>query len=165
MRCLNRLSRRLGSQWRCLLVSPRPPALLLHVDPRARSADAPFLRTVNHAIYISTDAPLSAMSLDQFRKTLDVNLTGSFLCIRAYLRGLSRASAESKTREQANVVLIGSTAAEFGEAGHAGERERANDQTLARIDRSFFLLRDLPPESALTPALFFTQTTPPQNRL
>jgi NAD(P)-dependent dehydrogenase (short-subunit alcohol dehydrogenase family) len=67
---------------------------------------------VNHAIYETAPAPLVDMELDQWKKTLDVNLTSSFLVTREYLRGLKGAS-ESE-REKAAVVFIGSTAGKYG---------------------------------------------------
>jgi 3-oxoacyl-[acyl-carrier protein] reductase len=58
------------------------------------------------------DVPLDEMSLAQWRKTLDGVLTSAFLCTRDFFRLV----AKQKT---GNAVLIGSTAAVFGEAGHA----------------------------------------------
>jgi 3-oxoacyl-[acyl-carrier protein] reductase len=58
------------------------------------------------------DVPLDKMSLAQWRKTLDGVLTSAFLCTREFFRLV----AKQKT---GNAVLIGSTAAVFGEAGHA----------------------------------------------
>lgn len=48
---------------------------------------------------------------------MDKNLTSSFLVCREYLRGLRTLSEEKK--RVASIVLIGSTAGKFGEAGHA----------------------------------------------
>ena len=58
------------------------------------------------------DIPLHQMSLSQWRKTLDGILTSTFLTVREFLRLVTR-------QKQGNAVLIGSTAAIFGEAGHA----------------------------------------------
>ena len=52
------------------------------------------------------------MSLAQWRRTMDGVLTSTFLTVRAFLRIVGR-------QKRGNVVLIGSTAAVFGEAGHA----------------------------------------------
>lgn len=73
---------------------------------------------VNHAIFVSDDQPLVEMTASQWRTTLEVNLTGSFLLIREYLRQL-RTSGFPPDNENVGVVLIGSTAGLFGEAGHA----------------------------------------------
>lgn len=72
---------------------------------------------VNHAIYVDEGAPLARMELAQWERTIGANLTSSFLVIRAYLRGLEEAGED--VRKKANIVLIGSTAGKFGEAGHA----------------------------------------------
>ena len=58
------------------------------------------------------DVFLPDMTLRQWRRTLDGVLTSTFLCLREFLRIV-------KKRKQGNAVLIGSTAAVFGEAGHA----------------------------------------------
>ncbi|KAH6877024.1 NAD dependent epimerase/dehydratase [Coprinopsis sp. MPI-PUGE-AT-0042] len=72
---------------------------------------------VNHAIYNNVPTPLADMGLDQWKRTMDANLTSSFLVTREYLRALRSASGEEK--ERSAVVLIGSTAGKYGEAGHA----------------------------------------------
>ncbi len=53
------------------------------------------------------------MDLERWKQTLDTNLTSLFLCVRAFLRGVRK----YQLREP-SAVLIGSTAAHFGEAGH-----------------------------------------------
>lgn len=58
------------------------------------------------------DVPLHQMSLRQWRKTLDGVLTSTFLSLREFLRVVAR-------QGRGNAVLIASTAAVFGEAGHA----------------------------------------------
>ena len=58
------------------------------------------------------------MSLAQWEGTFRTNVTSSFLVVRAYLRGL-RATASDAARAKAAIVLVGSTAGKFGEAGHA----------------------------------------------
>jgi 3-oxoacyl-[acyl-carrier protein] reductase len=56
--------------------------------------------------------PLAHMSLERWRDTIESNLTATFLTARAYLRHVESTKAGS-------LVLIGSTAGIFGEAGHA----------------------------------------------
>lgn len=58
------------------------------------------------------DVPLHEMSLTQWRSTQDGVLTSAFLCTREFFRLVAR-------QKTGNAVLIGSTAAVFGEAGHA----------------------------------------------
>lgn len=69
---------------------------------------------VNAGIWAEAKAPLHTMSLKQWRHTMDSNLTSAFLCCRAYLRHLVE-----EPRDAASIVLVASTAAVFGEAGHA----------------------------------------------
>lgn len=57
------------------------------------------------------DVPLHQMSLNQWRQTLDGVLTSTFLSLREFLRLVDR-------QKRGNAVLIASTAALFGEAGH-----------------------------------------------
>jgi 3-oxoacyl-[acyl-carrier protein] reductase len=58
------------------------------------------------------DGPLQDMSLSQWRRTLEGILTSMFLTVREFFRLVAK-------QKQGNVVLIASTAAVFGEAGHA----------------------------------------------
>jgi 3-oxoacyl-[acyl-carrier protein] reductase len=58
------------------------------------------------------DVPVHDMSLRQWRQTLDGVLTTTFLSVREFMRLVAR-------QKQGNAVLIASTAAVFGEAGHA----------------------------------------------
>jgi 3-oxoacyl-[acyl-carrier protein] reductase len=56
------------------------------------------------------DVPLWELSLERWRATLDANLTATFLTARGFLRQLDGDGA---------LILVGSTAGIFGEAGHA----------------------------------------------
>jgi 3-oxoacyl-[acyl-carrier protein] reductase len=56
------------------------------------------------------DVPVSELSLERWRATIDANLTATFLTARGFLRQLDGAGT---------LVLVGSTAGIFGEAGHA----------------------------------------------
>ena len=58
------------------------------------------------------EVPLHQMSFKQWKRTMDGVLTTCFLSAREFLRIVSR-------QKRGNVVLIASTAAVFGEAGHA----------------------------------------------
>ena len=80
------------------------------------------------------DVPLHRMSLAQWRKTLDGVLTSTFLCTREFLRIVEK-------QKRGNAVLIGSTAAVFGEAGHA-------DYASAKSAMAFGLTRTLKNELA-----------------
>lgn len=53
------------------------------------------------------------MSIEQWQKTLSVNLTGGFLCAKYFFANLKKYPGED-----ASLVLVGSTAGEFGEAWH-----------------------------------------------
>jgi len=66
----------------------------------------------NAASWEIKDTPLHEMSLAHWRATLDGVLTTTFLTLREFLRLVA-------VQKQGNAVLIGSTAAVFGEAGHA----------------------------------------------
>ena len=58
------------------------------------------------------DVPVWELPLQRWRDTLDANLTASFLTARGFLRGVAE-------RGHGSLVLVGSTAGIFGEAGHA----------------------------------------------
>jgi 3-oxoacyl-[acyl-carrier protein] reductase len=86
---------------------------------------------VNAGIWIAEPAPLHRMGLEQWRLTLDSDLTSAFLCCRAFLRHLHAAP-----RESASIVLVASTAALFGEADHA-------DYSSAKAALAYGLTRSL----------------------
>ena len=67
----------------------------------------------NAGIWPEKDIPLYEMSLEQWQNTLAVNLTGVFLCSKYFLQNLKK-----YPQENASLILIGSTAGVFGEAGH-----------------------------------------------
>jgi 3-oxoacyl-[acyl-carrier protein] reductase len=58
------------------------------------------------------DVPVWELSLERWERTLRENLTATFLTARGFLRGVTR-------RGHGSLVLVGSTAGVFGEAGHA----------------------------------------------
>jgi 3-oxoacyl-[acyl-carrier protein] reductase len=60
----------------------------------------------------SEDVPVWELPLERWRSTLDANLTATFLTARGFLREVARNGSGS-------LVLVGSTAGIFGEAGHA----------------------------------------------
>jgi len=68
---------------------------------------------VNAGIWMSNDVPLVDMSTEQWRDTIDCDLTSAFLTCRTFLQHL-----KDQPRDAASIVLVGSTAAIFGEAGH-----------------------------------------------
>src|SRR5437870_8455074 len=61
-------------------------------------------------VWPAEDLPAWELSLDRWRGTVDANLTATFLTARGFLRQLDGAGS---------LVLVGSTAGIFGEAGHA----------------------------------------------
>src|SRR5262249_61510153 len=68
----------------------------------------------NAGLWPPDDVPLHEMSLKQWDRTLAVNLTSVFLCLRAFLRGVAAHALPDPA-----AVLVGSTAGMIGEAGHA----------------------------------------------
>jgi 3-oxoacyl-[acyl-carrier protein] reductase len=61
-------------------------------------------------VWPSEDVPVWDLPLERWRATLDANLTASFLTARGFLRQL---------QGDGSLILVGSTAGLFGEAGHA----------------------------------------------
>ena len=88
----------------------------------------------NAGAWESASVPLHEKSLKQWRYTLDGVLTSAFLCAREFFR-------QVKKQRRGNAVLIGSTAAVFGEAGHA-------DYAAAKAGMAFGLTRSLKNEIA-----------------
>jgi 3-oxoacyl-[acyl-carrier protein] reductase len=86
---------------------------------------------VNAGIWIEDEVPLHEMSLEQWRKTMDADLTGAFLTCRGFLRHVA-----TDPREEASVVFVASTAALFGEENHA-------DYSAAKAAMAYGLTRSL----------------------
>ena len=63
-------------------------------------------------VWPSADEPAWKLPLERWESTLRANLTATFLTARAFLREVAR-------NGHGNLVLVGSTAGRFGEAGHA----------------------------------------------
>jgi 3-oxoacyl-[acyl-carrier protein] reductase len=92
----------------------------------------------NAGSWETRDVPLRRLPLNQWRMTLDGVLTSTFLCVREFFRLVAK-------QKCGNAVLIGSTAAVFGEAGHA-------DYAAAKAAIAFGLTRTLKNElSRLAP--------------
>jgi 3-oxoacyl-[acyl-carrier protein] reductase len=62
-------------------------------------------------VWPTEDVPVWDLTLERWRQTLDANLTATFLTARGFLRQLGD--------RPGSLVLVGSTAGIFGEAGHA----------------------------------------------
>jgi 3-oxoacyl-[acyl-carrier protein] reductase len=63
-------------------------------------------------VWPEEDVPLWRLSLERWEQTLAANLTVTFLTARGFLQEVERSG-------NGNLVLVGSTAGIFGEAGHA----------------------------------------------
>ena len=67
---------------------------------------------VNHGIWPPTDTPIDAMSDEQWRNTVAVNLDSAFALVK-------HAVAQMKRQQRGgHIVLVSSTAGQRGEAGH-----------------------------------------------
>ena len=67
---------------------------------------------VMHGVWPRDDVPVWKLPLQRWDETLRQNLTSTFLVARAFLREVER-------NGHGSLVLVGSTAGVFGEAGHA----------------------------------------------
>jgi 3-oxoacyl-[acyl-carrier protein] reductase len=85
----------------------------LFADAEAGPGPAEVL-VANAGVWCFDEVPVADMTLRQWESTLAANLTSAFLCARAFLRGVRKHRIEDPA-----VVLVSSTAALFGEAGHA----------------------------------------------
>ena len=80
-------------------------------DPCVYEEDAAVDILVNNAV-ITADNLLARMSLEQWQRVLDVNLTGAFVLTKALVRGMMR-------RRHGRVVSVSSVAGVVGNAGQA----------------------------------------------
>ena len=65
----------------------------------------------NAGMWPSEDEPVWTMSMERWRNTIAANLDTVFLSCRAFLRHVAKTGT-------GNIVIVGSTAGLFGEAGH-----------------------------------------------
>ena len=68
----------------------------------------------NAGVWPPESTPIHRMTYAQWQSTVTTNLSGTFLCAREYFRYLERGRPE-----HASLVIVGSSAAIFGEADHA----------------------------------------------
>ena len=85
----------------------------------------------NAGVWPREDVSVGELGLERWRATLDVNLTATFLTARAWCRHLAATAADGGC-----LVMVASTAATFGEAGHA-------DYAAAKAGIAYGLLRSL----------------------
>ncbi|KAJ3211704.1 hypothetical protein HDU67_004342 [Dinochytrium kinnereticum] len=74
---------------------------------------------VCHGIWPTEDVGVKDMSLERWKNTMSVNLDGTFLFCREYLRQLETAVKAGKELRNVGIVMVGSTAGKFGEAWHS----------------------------------------------
>ena len=79
---------------------------------------------------------LADMDMSQWRRTLDVNVAGTFLTARTWLRGLKGDKARLTKAKNISLILVGS------ESGHFGERYNA-DYAASKSAVQFGLLQSL----------------------
>lgn len=85
----------------------------------------------NAGIWPPESESVADMSLERWERTIETDLTSVFLCTREFLNGLRDSNQESPS-----ITIIGSTAAIFGEAGHA-------DYSAAKAGVTYGLTRSL----------------------
>ncbi|MFX0013093.1 MAG: SDR family NAD(P)-dependent oxidoreductase [Promethearchaeota archaeon] len=68
---------------------------------------------VSHGIWPEENIPANEMTIDQWDRTISINLRAAFLCSKLFLQNLVKFP-----KDNASIVYIGSTAGVFGEAGH-----------------------------------------------
>jgi len=86
---------------------------------------------LNHGLWPTQDVPMADMKLEQWEKTVAVNLTSNFMLARGYLNGLK--TMDDSRKNFAAVISVGSTAGKVGEANHA-------DYSSAKSGRKFLLI-------------------------
>lgn len=85
----------------------------------------------NAGVWLPDYVPIHQMTLDRWNETISVDLTGTFLTCRGFLKQLADNNPQPQPqphphphphpqkKDIASIVLVGSTAAIFGEANHA----------------------------------------------
>jgi 3-oxoacyl-[acyl-carrier protein] reductase len=117
------------------------------VPSAAALVDSLDVCVANAGVYPPEDVPVWDLSLERWRAVLDANLTSMFLTVRSFLRLAVR-------RGHGSIVLVGSTAGLFGEAGHA-------DYAVAKGAAMFGLLPSLKNEVARLDGTFRVNAVAP----
>jgi 3-oxoacyl-[acyl-carrier protein] reductase len=126
------LSAELGDACRALGADLTVEAEVERLFAEAEAAFGPIqVLVANAGAWPPQDTPLERMSLTQWNATLATNLTSVFLCMRAFFRGIAKHGLADPA-----AVLVGSTAAVFGEANHA-------DYAAAKAALTYGLARSL----------------------
>ena len=107
-----RLAAELGGAPRSAPTSPTRRRSTRCSRARARSSAASTCAPRWPACGRADDEPVWQLSLERWEETLRANLTATFLTARGFLREVQR-------NGHGSLVLVGSTAGRFGEAGHA----------------------------------------------
>ena len=92
-----------------LTVESEVDSLIDHTVNRLGRLD---VLVANAGMWPSEDVPVWELPIDRWRATIQANLDTVFLSCRAFLRHVA-------STERGNIVMVGSTAGLFGEAGHA----------------------------------------------
>ncbi len=92
---------------------------------------APEGLVANAGIWPEAETPIKDMTLERWNKTVTTDQTSVFLCSREYFRAL-----EGSDLNRGSLVIVGSTAAVFGEENHA-------DYAAAKASITYGLTRTL----------------------
>lgn len=74
---------------------------------------------VNHGIWPAHDQPIGEMPVEQWRRTMGVNLDSTFGLVCAAAQQMLGQTASDRGGPRGHIVLVASTAAQRGEAFHA----------------------------------------------
>ena len=111
----------LGAQVDAVEADVRDPEALEQVFGQAEARHGPVEVCIACAgVWPSESLPLHRASPERVRATIDSNLLGSVWTLRAFARGLERRFERTgPAKDGPSAVLIGSTAARYGERDHA----------------------------------------------
>jgi len=108
-----------------------PEEVELMFDKITSRFGPPNCLVANAGIWPEEEVPIQDMSLDRWQNTITTDQTSVFLCSREYFRIL-----QSADLDRASLVIVGSTAAVFGEENHA-------DYSAAKAAVTYGLTRSL----------------------
>jgi 3-oxoacyl-[acyl-carrier protein] reductase len=116
-----RLAAECGGDTKCLAL----PAELSGVEAAKPLVDAAVKHfgrvdclVVNHGIWPPEDVPVDTMDLEQWRKTIAINLDSVFGLIKYVVGHMKRQGCEPNESAAGRIVIISSTAGQRGEAFH-----------------------------------------------
>lgn len=111
----NKLANKLGKNTLCIKADLSSETQILEMFKEIEEKKGRIdILICNAAIWPEEYVEVEKMTLERWKQTMTIDLDSVFLCCRSFIQQLRKFGGES-----ASIIIVGSTSAIFGEAGHA----------------------------------------------